>query len=104
MDQNYYMQQLHKLQPSLSVSNVPASSPRVHFSLHPTENKDTGSTTAQNQPKSSIKIQLESHGNKTTKNNINSSINNYNSSNNNTNNGMQEGAKIVRFAGNTQGS
>lgn len=80
MDHNYYLQQslssgniLHKLQPSLSVANVPMAPPRVHFCLQPVEDNSDVMTSShassiQSQHKSNIKNQSETHVNNKNKN------------------------------------
>lgn len=94
MDHNYYLQQslssgniLHKLQPSLSVANVPMAPPRVHFCLQPVEdNSDvmnsSHAASMQSQHKSTIKNQSDAHVN-----------------NKNKNVGVQDNTRQVRFQG-----
>lgn len=94
MDHNYYLQQslssgniLHKLQPSLSVTNVPVTSPRVHFCLQPVENNSEAVTATH---VSSIQSHLKSN----MKNQIDGS-------NKNKNSGAQDNARQVRFQSKT---
>lgn len=94
MDHNYYLQQslssgniLHKLQPSLSVANVPVASPRVHFCLQPVENNSDLVTSSH---VSSIQTHIKSN----MKNQVDGN-------NRNKNAGAQDSARQVRFQGNT---